>query len=135
RHWVTAYGVDGFRFDLATTLARTGHGIDVNGGVIAALRDDPVLRDVKLIAEPWDIGPGGYRLGDFPAPMAEWNDRFRDDVRAFWRGDAGAAPRLATRLMGSADVFDRDGRPAWSSVNLVTAHDGFTLADVVSYAH
>lgn len=133
RHWVTAYGIDGFRFDLATTLARTDDGVDLGGRFMSALLADPLLRDVKLIAEPWDIGPDGYKLGAYASPVAEWNDRFRDDVRAFWRGDDGGTPRLATRLMGSADVFDHDERPAWSSVNFVTAHDGFTLADVVAY--
>ena len=133
-HWVTAYDIDGFRFDLATTLARTADGVDLSGRFMSALREDPILSDVKLIAEPWDIGPDGYQVGAFPQPFSEWNDRFRDDVRAFWRGDAGSTPRLATRLMGSADMFDHDDRPAWSSVNFLTAHDGFTLTDVVSFA-
>ena len=93
-----------------------------------------MLKEVKLIAEPWDIGPGGYRLGGFPAPFAEWNDQFRDGVRRYWRGDAGLAPDLAARLLGSADRFDHSGKRAWTSVNFVTAHDGFTLTDAVSYA-
>ncbi|MEM7500143.1 MAG: glycogen debranching protein GlgX [Pseudomonadota bacterium] len=133
RHWVEHYRIDGFRFDLATTLGREPHGFDAEGGFLDALRQDPVLSDVKLIMEPWDIGPGGYQLGAFPPGCAEWSDRFRDDVRRFWRGDEGAAQGLAARLLGSADIFDRDGRPAWSSVNLITAHDGFTLADLTAY--
>ncbi len=132
-HWVTAYGIDGFRFDLATTLARSADGVDFGGSFVTALLNDPILSDVKLIAEPWDIGPDGYQVGAFPPRFSEWNDRFRDDVRAFWRGDRGSTPRLATRLMGSADMFDHDGRAAWSSVNFLTAHDGFTLVDVVSF--
>ncbi|MGF1552431.1 MAG: glycogen debranching protein GlgX [Paracoccaceae bacterium] len=136
RHWVEHYGVDGFRFDLMTTLGREGaSGFDAEGGFFDALRQDPVLAGVKLVAEPWDIGPGGYQLGRYPAGLAEWNDRFRDDVRRFWRGDRGAARGLASRLLGSAEVFDRGGRPPWSSVNFVTAHDGFTLADLTAYAH
>ncbi|MGB0672127.1 MAG: hypothetical protein ACPGNT_11580 [Rhodospirillales bacterium] len=97
------------------------------------LAQDPVLSSVKLIAEPWDVGPEGYRLGRYSAPIGEWNDRFRDDIRRFWRGDAGFAPAFAARLMGSADIFDQGGRPAWSSVNFVAAHDGFTLHDVTAY--
>ncbi|MDZ4134360.1 MAG: glycogen debranching enzyme GlgX, partial [Paracoccaceae bacterium] len=103
------------------------------GGFFDAILQDPVLSRVKLIAEPWDIGPGGYQLGAFPHPFAEWNDRFRDGVRRFWRGDAGMAPDLAKRLLGSAERFDHGGRAATSSVNFVTAHDGFTLADLVSF--
>jgi len=135
RHWVVEMGVDGFRFDLAATLARDATGA-VNLGTacfLAALRQDPVLRHVKLIAEPWDIGPGGYRLGSFPHPFAEWNDRFRDGLRQFWRGDAGQMPELARRIAGSAEIFDHSGRPATASVNFLTAHDGFTLQDLVSY--
>jgi glycogen operon protein len=135
RHWVTAYGVDGFRFDLATAIAREPAGFDPAGGFLDALRQDPTLADVKLIAEPWDIGPGGYRLGEFPAPFAEWNDAFRDTARRFWKNDAHAAQELAERLLGSAGTFDREGRRAWSSVNFVACHDGFTLADATAYAH
>lgn len=134
RYWVEDCHVDGFRFDLATVLGREAHGFDPQGGFFDALRQDPVLARVKLIAEPWDIGPGGYQLGGFPAPFAEWNDRYRDGVRRFWRGDAGQAPELARRLLGSAERFDHSRRPATSSVNFVTAHDGFTLADLVSYS-
>ncbi len=133
RHWVEAYGVDGFRFDLAPLLARESGDFDAGSAFLDALRQDPVLAGVKLIAEPWDLGPAGYRLGAFPPPFAEWNDRFRDDVRRFWRGDAQAAPDLAARLLGSAEIFDRAGRRPWAGVNLLTAHDGFTLADLVAY--
>jgi len=126
--------VDGFRFDLCATLGRRGSDGFSNGAAFFdAIRQDPILTRVKLIAEPWDIGPGGYQLGAFPPPFLEWNDRFRDTVRQFWRGDSEQAPRLADRLTGSAQQFDHSGRPAVSSVNLITAHDGFTLMDVVSY--
>jgi len=133
RWWVEAMGIDGFRFDLATTLGREAQGFDPAGGFLDALRQDPVLSQVKLIAEPWDIGPGGYRLGEFPPPFAEWNDGFRDGARKFWRGDAHAAQDMAERLLGSAGTFDRNGRRSWSSVNYVACHDGFTLADVTAY--
>ncbi|MEQ8357112.1 MAG: glycogen debranching protein GlgX [Kiloniellaceae bacterium] len=133
RWWVEAMGVDGFRFDLATTLAREAHGFDPAGGFLDALRQDPVLSSVKLIAEPWDIGPGGYRLGGFPPPFAEWNDAFRDGARKFWRGDTHAAQDMAERLLGSAGTFDCAGRRSWSSVNFIACHDGFTLADVTAY--
>ncbi|MFN3613038.1 MAG: glycogen debranching protein GlgX [Rubrimonas sp.] len=135
RYWVQFYGVDGFRFDLATAIAREPHGFDREGGLLDAIRQDPTLADVKLIAEPWDIGPGGYQLGGFPEPFAEWNDRFRDDVRKFWKGEAHAAQALGDRLLGSAGVFDGSGRRAWSSVNFVACHDGFTLADATAYDH
>jgi len=133
RAWAIHGGVDGFRFDLATTLARFPSGYDANAPFLAALLQDPVLRDLKLIAEPWDIGPGGYQLGRFPAPFAEWNDRYRDCVRRFWRGDAVGVSELATRIAGSQDFFAR--RSPSRSVNFVVAHDGFTLRDLVSYAH
>ncbi|MCR9058376.1 MAG: glycogen debranching protein GlgX [Rhodobacteraceae bacterium] len=135
RYWVEVMGVDGFRFDLATTLGREDHGFDPNGGFFDALRQDPILATVRLIAEPWDIGPGGYQLGQFPPEFGEWNDRFRDTTRRYWRGDDHSAQELAACVLGSAGYFDRGGRPAGSSVNLVTAHDGFTLADVTRYAH
>ena len=135
RYWVETCHVDGFRFDLATTLAREAYGFDPSGGFLDAIRQDPVLARVKLIAEPWDVGPGGYQLGHFPHPFLEWNDRFRDDVRRFWRGDHGSTADLAKRLLGSAELFDKAGRAATTSVNFVTAHDGFTLEDVVSYNH
>ena len=133
RYWVTVMGVDGFRFDLGVTLGRTGRGFDRNAPLYQAIRQDPVLMDVKIIMEPWDIGPGGYQLGAFTAPFLSWNDKFRDGVRRFWRGDPGRAPDLATRISGSAEQFDHSGRRATSSVNFLTAHDGFTLQDVVSY--
>jgi glycogen operon protein len=134
RYWVTEMHVDGFRFDLATILGREPYGFDEGGGFLDSCRQDPILSSVKLIAEPWDVGPGGYQVGAFPPGWAEWNDRFRDEVREFWRGDEGKAASLAARLCASADIFNRRGRKPWSSVNFVTAHDGFTLADVVSYA-
>lgn len=133
RFWVQCMGVDGFRFDLATTLCREDYGFDLNGGFLDAIRQDPVLANVRLIAEPWDIGPGGYRLGGFPPEFSEWNDGFRDGVRKYWKGDPQTAPDLASRLLGSADKFDRAGRRAWSSVNFIAAHDGFTLADITRY--
>jgi len=134
RYWVEVMHVDGFRFDLCSALGRTAHGFDRNAPFFQAIRQDPVLAGVKLIAEPWDIGPGGYQLGSYPPPFAEWNDKFRDQVRRFWRGDAGGVNKLATRISGSALRFDHDGKPATSSVNFLTAHDGFTLMDLVSYA-
>ena len=133
RYWVRVMGIDGFRFDLATTLGREAHGFDPHGGFFDALRQDPELSRCKLIAEPWDIGPGGYQLGGFPADWGEWNDRFRDTSRKFWRGDAHAAQDLAGSFLGTAPVFDRPGRKTFSSVNFVAAHDGFTLADVTRY--
>lgn len=134
RYWVETMHVDGFRFDLCSTLGRTRHGFERDGPFFRAVGQDPVLNKVKLIAEPWDIGPGGYQLGAFPAPFAEWNDRFRDNVREFWRGDAGKVSDVAARLSGSAQFFDHDGRHATSSLNFLTAHDGFTLQDTVSYS-
>jgi glycogen operon protein len=133
RYWVQEMRVDGFRFDLATILGREPHGFDEGGGFLDSCRQDPVLSSVKLIAEPWDLGPGGYQVGGFPPGWAEWNDRFRDTVRAFWKGDEGQIADLAWRLTASADRFNRRGRKPWASVNFVAAHDGFTLHDVVSY--
>ena len=133
RYWVTEMSVDGFRFDLATILGREPHGFDEGGGFLDACRQDPILSSVKLIAEPWDCGPGGYQVGGFPPGWAEWNDRFRDTVRSYWRGEECIVPDLATRLAGSADKFNHRGRRPWSSVNFITAHDGFTLNDLVSY--
>ena len=133
RYWVEHMHVDGFRFDLAPTMARNPYDFDVDAPFLKALKSDPVLSKVKLIAEPWDIGPGGYVLGQFPNEWAEWNDRFRDDVRSFWRGDSEAHKSLASALLGSAQTFDHNGRSAASSVNLITAHDGFNLHDTVSY--
>ena len=133
RYWATEMRVDGFRFDLATILAREPYGFDEGGGFLDACRQDPILSQVKLIAEPWDIGPGGYQVGHFPPGWAEWNDKFRDTVRSYWKGDEGKLPELASRITGSADLFNRRGRRPWAGVNFITAHDGFTLHDLVSY--
>ncbi len=133
RYWVEVMHVDGFRFDLASVLGREPGGFDPNGGFLDAIRQDPVLAGVKLIAEPWDLGPGGYQLGNWPHPFLEWNDKYRDGVRKYWRGDGMMTADLSRRLLGSADEFDHSGRAATSSVNFITAHDGFTLEDVVSY--
>ncbi|MHB0775739.1 glycogen debranching protein GlgX [Halomonas sp. WWR20] len=133
RYWADEMRVDGFRFDLATILGREPHGFDEGGGFLDSCRQDPLLSQVKLIAEPWDCGPGGYQVGGFPPGWSEWNDRFRDTVRAFWKGDEGQLPELATRLTASADLFDQRGRRPFASVNFVTAHDGFTLYDSVAY--
>jgi glycogen operon protein len=132
RYWVQEMHVDGFRFDLATILGREDHGFDEGGGFLDSCRQDPILSTVKLIAEPWDLGPGGYQVGGFPPGWAEWNDRFRDTVRGFWKGEENASS-LSARLCASRDIFDRRGRKSWASVNFVTAHDGFTLNDLVSY--
>lgn len=133
RFWVTQMGIDGFRFDLATTLGRESYGFDPNGGFLDALRQDPVLSQVRLIAEPWDLGPGGYQLGNFPYEFSEWNDTFRDTTRRYWKGDEHATQELGSKLLGSADKFDRSGRRTWASINFVTSHDGFTLADTCAY--
>jgi isoamylase len=134
RYWAEVMHVDGFRLDLASTLARGPHGeFNARGAFLAALHQDPVLSKLKLIAEPWDAETDGYRLGKFPAGMAEWNDRYRDVVRRFWRGEAGLAGELATRITGSADLFEARGRRPWASINFITCHDGFTLEDLVSY--
>ena len=134
RRWMIHGGFDGFRFDLATTLGRRADGFDPNAPFFQALGADPVLAKARLIAEPWDVGPGGYQLGRFGPAFAEWNDRFRDGARRFWRGDAGARGELATRIAGSRDVFDHAAAPS-QGVNFVVAHDGFTLRDLVSYAN
>jgi len=133
RYWVEVMGVGGFRFDLATTLGREDHGFDPRGSFFDTLQQDPVLSKVRLIAEPWDIGPGGYQLGAFPHGFSEWNDQYRDTLRRYWRGDDHSAQELAACLLGSAHGFDRAGRKASASVNFVTSHDGFTLADVTRY--
>ena len=133
RYWVQEMHVDGFRFDLGTILAREPYGFDQQSGFLRAVGQDPVLSDVKLIAEPWDCGPGGYQVGGFAPGWAEWNDRFRDTVRSFWKGDEGVLPELAARITGSADKFNWGGRRPWASVNFLTAHDGFTLHDTVSF--
>ncbi|MBN3767262.1 glycogen debranching protein GlgX [Burkholderia sp. Ac-20365] len=134
RYWSTAFNIDGFRFDLGVTLGREHSGFDPGSGFFDALRQDPILSQRKLISEPWDIGPGGYQLGNHPPGVSEWNDRFRDSVRRFWRGDAGMRPDLAARLTGSADLFNRRFRKPTASINFVTSHDGFTLSDLVAYS-
>lgn len=133
RYWVGAMHVDGFRFDLASSLGREQEGFEREGRFLDAIRQDPVLAGVKLIAEPWDVGQGGYQVGGFPFPFREWNDKFRDDVRRFWRKDPGLLPDLSQRLLGSPVQFNHSDRNATSSVNLLSAHDGFTLMDTVSY--
>jgi len=133
RYWAIATGVDGFRFDLATTLGRRMGGYDPEAPLFQAIEQDPILRGLRMIAEPWDVGPGGHRLGQMPARWSEWSDRYRDTVRRFWRGDDGIVGDLATRLTGSADIFAGARRPPSASVNFIAAHDGFPLADVVAY--
>ena len=133
RYWVQEFHVDGFRFDLGVTMGRELEGFDPNAGFFDALMQDPVLSKVKLISEPWDIGPGGYQVGNHPAGMAEWNGRYRDDLRRYWKGDAAHRGLIAAGLQGSAQLFDHHGRRPWASVNFVTAHDGFTLHDLVSF--
>jgi glycogen operon protein len=132
RYWVGEMHIDGFRFDLGTILAREPNGFDNRSGFLKAVAQDPLLSTVKLIAEPWDIGPGGYQVGSFPPGSAEWTDKFRDEVRDAWRG-SGPITALAPRLLGSPDAFNHSGRRAYACVNFITAHDGFTLNDVVSY--
>ena len=135
RYWVQEMHVDGFRFDLTTTLARDPWDFDPGAGFLDAVGQDPVLSRVKLIAEPWDVGMGGYQVGHFPPGWNQWNDRFRDTVRRFWRGDAPLVGDLASRLAGSSDLFEKKGQRPWTGINFVTAHDGFTLHDLVSYNH
>ncbi|MFJ6936574.1 glycogen debranching protein GlgX [Streptomyces sp. NPDC101132] len=135
RYWVTEMGVDGFRFDLAAALARSMHDVDMLSPFLAVIAQDPVLRRVKLIAEPWDVGSGGYQVGAFPPLWTEWNDRYRDAVRDFWRGALPDVRDLGYRLSGSSDLYAWGGRRPYASVNFVTAHDGFTLRDLVSYEH
>ncbi|MCO5063172.1 MAG: glycogen debranching protein GlgX [Rhizobiaceae bacterium] len=132
RHFVRHAGVDGFRFDLAPILGRDGHGFDPNAALLREMREDPLLRDRVLIAEPWDIGHGGYQLGNFGPAFLEWNDRVRDDFRRFWRGDREMVGTLATALAGSSEVFQRDGHNDTRTVNFIAAHDGLTLTDLVS---
>jgi len=133
RYWITEMHVDGFRFDLASSLARELHEVDRLGAFFDIIHQDPVISQVKLIAEPWDLGEGGYQVGNFPVGWTEWNGRYRDAVRRFWRGDDGTASELATRLCGSSDLYERGSRRPYASVNFVTAHDGFTLHDLVSF--
>jgi isoamylase len=133
RYWVLEMHVDGFRFDLASALARELHQVDKLGAFFDIIHQDPVLSQVKLIAEPWDLGEGGYQVGNFPTKWTEWNGKYRDAVRRFWRGDAGVVSELATRLSGSSDLYEQSGRRPYASVNFITSHDGFTMADLVSY--
>jgi isoamylase len=133
RYWVTEMHVDGFRFDLAATLARELHDVSRLSSFFDTIHQDPTLADVKLIAEPWDVGEGGYQVGQFPVLWAEWNGQYRDTVRRFWKGDGGQLSALANRLTGSSDLYQDDGRKPYASINFVTAHDGFTLCDLVSY--
>ena len=134
RYWVLEMHVDGFRFDLASALARELHAVDKLGAFFDIIHQDPVLSQVKLIAEPWDLGEGGYQVGNFPTKWTEWNGKYRDAVRRFWRGDGGVVSELATRLSGSSDLYEQSGRRPYASINFITAHDGFTMADLVSYA-
>lgn len=133
RYWVLDMHVDGFRFDLASTLARELHAVDRLGAFFDIIHQDPILSQVKLIAEPWDLGEGGYQVGNFPVLWAEWNALYRDDIRGFWKGDGNLVGHVAYRLMGSSDLYEHNGRRPYASINFITAHDGFTLADLVSY--
>jgi isoamylase len=133
RYWVSEMHVDGFRFDLATALTRNHHGVDFQGSFIKIIQQDPVLSQVKLIAEPWDLGEDGYQVGNFPSPWSELNGKYRDTVRRFWKGDEGKLPKLASRLTGSSDLYQHNGRSPQASINFITSHDGFTLEDLVSY--
>ncbi|PYK75704.1 MAG: glycogen debranching enzyme GlgX, partial [Verrucomicrobia bacterium] len=133
RYWVSEMHVDGFRFDLASALARDGTGVNKFHAFFKVIEQDPVLSQVKLIAEPWDVGDGGYQVGNFPAPFSEWNGKYRDAVRSFWKGDEGRIGEMGYRLTGSPDLYQHTGRRPYASINFVTAHDGFTLSDLVSY--
>jgi isoamylase len=133
RYWVTECHIDGFRFDLVPALCRGDLEYTTQSSFLAAVHADPVLQQVKMIAEPWDIGVGGYQLGAFPAPWAEWNDRYRDDIRDLWRGAPGALRNAAGRIVGSADIFASSRRKPWSSINFVAAHDGMTTNDLCTY--
>ncbi|MEO6803095.1 MAG: glycogen debranching protein GlgX [Granulicella sp.] len=133
RYWVTEMHVDGFRFDLAATLARELHDVSRLSSFFDTIQQDPTLADVKLIAEPWDVGEGGYQVGQFPVLWAEWNGKYRDTVRRFWKGDGGQLSDFAYRLTGSSDLYQNDGRKPYASINFITAHDGFTLCDLVSF--
>ena len=133
RYWAVDMRVDGFRFDLASTLARELHDVDRLGSFFDIIHQDPVLSQMKLIAEPWDVGPGGYQVGNFPPGWSEWNGKYRDSVRRFWKGDGGTVSEFATRLTGSSDLYQNDGRKPYNSINFITCHDGFTLQDLVSY--
>ncbi|MBA3378660.1 MAG: glycogen debranching protein GlgX [Chloroflexia bacterium] len=134
RYWVEEMHVDGFRFDLATTIGREHYEFDAWGGFFDAIHQDPILSQVKMIAEPWDVGEGGYQVGGFPVLWSEWNDKFRDATRAFWQADSQAIAEMGYRFTGSSDIYEASGRGPRSSINLITTHDGFTLADLVSYS-
>ncbi|HEY8310385.1 MAG TPA: glycogen debranching protein GlgX, partial [Gemmatimonadaceae bacterium] len=133
RYWVTEMHVDGFRFDLASTLARELHDVNKLSAFFDTIHQDPTIADVKLIAEPWDVGEGGYQVGNFPVLWAEWNGKYRDTVRRFWKGDSGQLSDFAYRITGSSDLYQSEGRTPSASINFITAHDGFTLCDLVSY--
>ncbi|PYL30077.1 MAG: glycogen debranching enzyme GlgX, partial [Verrucomicrobia bacterium] len=133
RYWASEMHVDGFRFDLAPALARDGTGVNKFHAFFKVIRQDPILSQVKLIAEPWDVGDGGYQVGNFPAPFSEWNGKYRDTVRSFWKGDEGRIGEMGYRLIGSPDLYRHNGRRPYASINFVTAHDGFTLNDLVRY--
>ena len=133
RYWVEYYNIDGFRFDLASEMGRDPFEFSNGAGFLDAVRQDPVLAGTKMIAEPWDLGPGGYQVGGFPTGWSEWNDKFRDTLRGFWKGDPGHLPEVASCLAGSSETYRPTGRKVWASVNFITAHDGFTLNDAVSY--
>ena len=133
RYWVDEMHVDGFRFDLAASLARQFHEVDRLSAFFDLVQQDPVVSQVKLIAEPWDVGPGGYQVGNFPPGWTEWNGKYRDTVRDYWRGEPSSLGEFAARLSGSSDLYEGDGRAPFASINFVTAHDGFTMRDLVSY--
>ncbi len=133
RYWVTEMHVDGFRFDLASSLARQFHEVDRLSAFFDLIQQDPIVSQVKLIAEPWDIGENGYNVGGFPPLWTEWNGKYRDTVRDFWRGEDSTLAEFASRFTGSADLYEQDGRRPHASINFVTAHDGFTMHDLVSY--
>jgi glycogen operon protein len=133
RYWVTQMHVDGFRFDLASTLARELHAVSKLSAFFDVIHQDPVLSQVKLIAEPWDVGEGGYQVGNFPVLWTEWNGKYRDTVRGYWKGEEGQIGDMGYRLTGSPDLYQWNGKRPYASINFITAHDGYTLADLVSY--
>src|SRR2546422_10114601 len=132
RYWIQEMHVDGFRFDLASALARELHEVDKLGAFFDIIHQDPILSRVKLIAEPWDLGEGGYQVGNFPVGWTEWNGKYRDTIRRFWKGDGGVVSELATRMAGSSDLYESSGRRPYASVNFVNYHDGFSLHDLLS---
>ena len=133
RYWILEMHVDGFRFDLASTLARELHEVSRLSAFFDIVHQDPVISRVKLIAEPWDVGEGGYQVGNFPVLWAEWNGKYRDCMRKYWKGDEGTIGEFASRLTGSSDLYQQDGKRPYASINFITAHDGFTLNDLVTY--